>query len=81
MNDCGQIVGAHHPAQFFKPHAYLIADGTAVDLNSQIPPGSEWRLGVATAINDAGQIVGVGRHDGLQHAFLLEPAGTGAGCP
>ena len=81
MNDCGQIVGAHHPAQFFKPHAYLIADGTAVDLNSQIPSGSGWRLGIATAINDAGQIVGVGRHDGLQHAFLLEPAGPASGCP
>jgi len=81
MNDCGQIVGAHHPVQFFKPHAYLIADGTAVDLNSRIPSGSGWRLGVATAINDAGQIVGVGRHHGLQHAFLLEPAGAGAGCP
>jgi probable HAF family extracellular repeat protein len=81
MNDCAQIVGAHHPVQFFIPHAFLIAHGTAVDLNSQIPSGSGWRLGVATAINDAGEIVGVGRHHGRQHAFLLEPTGAGAGCP
>ena len=81
MNDCAQIVGAHHPEQFFKPHAFLISGGTAVDLNSQIPAGSGWRLGTATAINDAGEIVGVGRHNGLQHAFLLEPTETGAGCP
>lgn len=81
MNDCAQIVGAHHPVEFFKPHAFLIADGTGVDLNSRIPPGSGWRLGVATAVNDAGEIVGVGRHNGHQHAFLLEPTGSGAGCP
>ena len=81
MNNCGQIVGAHHPVEFFKPHAFLISGGTAVDLNSQIPAGSGWRLGVATAINDTGEIVGVGRHNGLQHAFLLEPTSAGAGCP
>ena len=38
MNDCGQIVGAHHPEEFFKPHAFLIASGVGIDLNSQIPP-------------------------------------------
>jgi probable HAF family extracellular repeat protein len=81
MNDCAQIVGAHHPVQFFRPHAFLISNGTGVDLNSQIPSGSGWRLGVATAINDAGEIAGVGRHNGHQHAFLLEPTGSGAGCP
>ena len=74
-------VGAHHPVQFFIPHAFLISNGTAVDVNSQIPSGSGWRLGVATAINDAGEIAGVGRHDGRQHAFLPEPTGAGAGCP
>jgi probable HAF family extracellular repeat protein len=81
MNDCAQIVGAHHPEQFFKPHAFLISDGTGVDLNSQIPAGSGWRLGVANAINDAGEIVGVGHHNGDRHAFLLEPTSAGAGCP
>jgi probable HAF family extracellular repeat protein len=81
MNDCAEIVGAHHPEQFFKPHAFLISDGAGVDLNSQIPAGSGWRLGVATAINDAGEIVGVGRHNGIQRAFLLEPTDAGAGCP
>ena len=81
MNDCGQIVGAHHPVVFFKPHAFLIANGVGVDLNSQIPAGSGWRLGTATAINDAGEIAGVGHHNGRQHAFLLVPTGSGAGCP
>ena len=80
MNDCAQIVGAHHPVQSFKPHAFVISGGTGVDLNSQIPSGSGWRLGVATAINDAGEIVGVGRHNGLQRAFLLEPTSPTAVC-
>ncbi len=79
MNDCGQIVGAHHPEEFFKPHAFLIANGVGVDLNSQIPAGSGWRLGTASAINDAGEIAGVGRHNGKQHAFLLVPSGPRGG--
>jgi len=58
----------------------VISGGTGVDLNSQIPSGSGWRLGVATAINDAGEIVGVGRHNGLQRAFLLEPTSPTAVC-
>ncbi len=81
MNDCAQIVGAHHPDVFFKPHAFLIANGVGVDLNSQIPAGSGWRLGTANAINDAGEIAGVGRHHGKRHAFLLVLAGPGPGCP
>jgi probable HAF family extracellular repeat protein len=81
MNDCGQIVGAHHPEVFFKPRAFLIANGVGVDLNSQIPAGSGWRLGTANAINDTGEIAGVGHHNGKRHAFLLVPTGAGAGCP
>ena len=70
-----QIVGAHHPDVFFKPHAFLIANGVGVDLNSQIPAGSGWRLGTANAINDAGEIAGVGRHHGKRHAFLATGPG------
>ena len=81
MNDCAQIVGAHHPEVFFKPHAFLIANGVGVDLNSQIPVGSGWRLGTANAINDVGEIAGVGHHNGRRRAFLLVPTGSGAGCP
>ena len=82
MNDCTQIVGSHLAGQpSFKPSAFLISGGVGVDLNSLIPAGSGWHLGVATGINDAGQIVGVGRHNGVQRAFLLEPTTVGGGCP
>jgi hypothetical protein len=43
------------------------------DLNNLIAPGSGWLLGAAYAINDRGQIVGVGTHNGQDRAFLLTP--------
>ena len=81
MNDCLQIVGAHHPEQFFKPHAFLISNGAGVELNTLIPSGSGWKLGTAHAINDHGEIAGVGRIGGAQHAFLLEPTTPQTACP
>jgi hypothetical protein len=44
-----------------------------IDLNTLISQGSGWELEWATGINDSGQIVGVGFHNGLQRAFLLTP--------
>lgn len=74
MNNCGDIVGAEHPVQFFKPSAFLISGGNAYDLNTLIPSSSGWHLGTAYGINDSGEIAGVGRHNGVQRAFLLVPA-------
>jgi probable HAF family extracellular repeat protein len=73
MNNCGDIVGAFHPVQFFKPSAFVITGGVGTDLNTLIPTGSGWHLGTATGINDSGEIAGIGRHNGVQHAFLLVP--------
>ena len=42
------------------------------DLNSLIAPGSGWTLEVATSINDRGEIVGWGDHNGVENAgFVL----------
>ncbi len=45
------------------------------NLNYMLEPlsGAGWDLDEATAINDFGQIVGRGTHDGVEHAFLLTP--------
>ncbi len=43
------------------------------DLNKLIPPGSGWVLVEADGVNDSGQIVGMGMHNGQEHAFLLTP--------
>lgn len=42
-----------------------------VDLNTRIDSRLGWELDAAAAINDAGQIVGSGRHHGKARAFLL----------
>ena len=63
---------------FSKWHAYIYADGVVTNLNSLIPAGSGLHLTCGTAINNAGQIVGMafdaqGRH----HAYLLTPLTPG----
>lgn len=47
--------------------------GTMTDLNTLIPACTNWRLEAARAINDQGQIVGAGQHEGQPRAFLATP--------
>ena len=49
------------------------ADAGWHDLNDLLVEPDDWYLGVATAINDAGQVVGIGTHHGLHRSFLLTP--------
>jgi hypothetical protein len=44
-----------------------------IDLNDSIDPSSGWTLAEAHAINDAGQIVGSGFHNGAMRAYLITP--------
>jgi probable HAF family extracellular repeat protein len=80
LNDSGQVVGDSYNASG-QPHAFVWQNGTMSDLNDLIPPGSGWVLGNATAINNAGQIVGVGSHNGQGRAFLLTPDSSGLPTP
>jgi uncharacterized protein (TIGR03437 family) len=54
-------------------HAIVYMNGTMYDLNRQLSNGTGWQLTAATAINNAGQIVGTGLIQQQQHAFLLTP--------
>jgi uncharacterized protein (TIGR03437 family) len=58
--------------------AFLYANGTMYDLNTLLTNGTGWSLAYATAINNAGQIIGtgifLGPNGAEQHAFLLTPA-------
>ena len=74
INDNGIIVG-----QNGNGHAFVYANGTMTDLNTlTVPIISGWTLQEATAINDTGQIVGVGVNPaGQPHAFLLNPVPAG----
>jgi probable HAF family extracellular repeat protein len=79
INDSGVIVGTMRagggPSNW---HAYVYVDGVATNLNSLIPAGSGLHLAFASAINNAGQIVGtaVGAQ-GRYHAYLLTPVAAG----
>ena len=54
-------------------HAFVYHAGRLSDLNALIPAHSGWALESAEGINDRGQIVGFGLHDGQRRAFLLTP--------
>jgi probable HAF family extracellular repeat protein len=75
INAGGTIVGFSVDAEFADQRAVAWIDGQLLDLNTLLPPGSDWHLEVATAVNDAGLMVGYGRRDGLagRRAFLLRP--------
>jgi uncharacterized protein (TIGR03437 family) len=53
--------------------AILSLNGSLYDLNSLVSNNSGWDFEYAYAINDAGQIVGAGFHNGVQTGFLLTP--------
>src|SRR3954471_5850066 len=71
VNRLGQVVG-NSTADDGDTHAFLWQSGTMADLNSLIPADSSWVLRDATAINEAGQLVGWGMNGGQQRAFLWQ---------
>jgi probable HAF family extracellular repeat protein len=78
INRAGDVVGyAALPAQRGNfPNAFLYTDATGmVNLNDRLHAAfrSGWEMRRANAINDAGQIVGYGQHDGRDRAFRLTP--------
>jgi probable HAF family extracellular repeat protein len=77
INDAGQIVGSSNaPGGVGVTHAFLAqwapGGGVMIDLNNLLPANSGWVLNEADAINNAGQIVGFGSHNGQKQVpFLL----------
>src|SRR5262249_53059709 len=72
INAKGYIVGISTTA-LGEYHAF-VSDGSVMqDLNALIPAGSGWILTVARDVNDSGQIVGVGVHNGLSRGYRLDP--------
>ena len=76
VNAAGQIVGTAGPEcePCAAPVAWLREPGGPLTaLSTLIPAGSGWTLQQADGINDRGQIVGAGLHNGSLHAYLLTP--------
>jgi probable HAF family extracellular repeat protein len=82
INSKGDIVGisgygTNVPVLGNGGRAFLYTAGTMYDLASLLSPGTNWKLKAAWAINDNGQIVGVGFNPAQQeHGFLLTPITT-----
>lgn len=51
----------------------VFRQGKIVDLNAAIDPVGGWMLEDVRGINDSGQIVGWGEHNGKKRGFLLTP--------
>jgi len=61
INNNGQIVGAN----------YLSQSGGRADLNDLLDPSQGWTIASAADINDAGQVVGQGTHDGVNPSYFV----------
>lgn len=78
INRSGQVVGTFSTDAMSHRHAFLYTDGAGMaDLNERIDPALGWELEDARSINDAGQIVGWGAHNGQRHAVRLAPVRGG----
>jgi probable HAF family extracellular repeat protein len=55
-------------------HGVVFSGGSVVDLTTLLPAGSGWTsIFEAPGINDAGQIVGWGTHNGVTRGFVMTP--------
>ncbi|BAY27000.1 hypothetical protein NIES2100_68200 [Calothrix sp. NIES-2100] len=85
INNLGQIVGTAQTGEFreypYLPsnlpeeiaHGFLWENGVMTDLNNLIPTTTSWEIISPWAINDLGQIAGVGVRNGQLRAFLMTP--------
>ncbi len=72
VSDSGKAVGVATTSAGAN-HAVLWQNGAVapIDLNSLLPANSDWILQEARSINNLGQVVGTGLHNGQSHAFEL----------
>jgi hypothetical protein len=77
VNDSGLIVGRWYEHSSGGANTQLYAflfdtnTGDFIDLNTLIDPASGWQMDEAVVINNQGQIIGWGTHDGATGYFEL----------
>jgi probable HAF family extracellular repeat protein len=72
INNRSQVVG--WDPSVLSGGAFIWKNGTRTELDTLLPPGSGWTGLIPADINDRGQIVGTGVHNGATRAFLLSPS-------
>ncbi len=75
INSSGLVVGGALTVDDEHHHAFVYANGLMHDLNKCIDANG-WELIHALGINDRGQIVAIGHHDGNDRIVLLTPRGS-----
>jgi probable HAF family extracellular repeat protein len=80
MNDNGVVVGYGDESDSSEAAWVWTAGGGMVDLNTLTSGAGDWFMEEATAVNNAGQIVGIAVNSITQqvHAFLLTPTALAA---
>jgi probable HAF family extracellular repeat protein len=73
INNYDWVVGWAEQTPGGGPRAFVHDTTRMIDLNTVLWNGNGWLLREAFAINDAGQIVGQGLHNGQTRAFFLQP--------
>ena len=75
FSNTGQIVGYLHDDSTANRYAcrYDLNTHTLVNLDATVGSAAGWKLDYATTINDAGQIIGQGQHNGKSRTYLLTP--------
>jgi len=68
INDSGVLIATGLCSNGHQ-HAYTTHSGVLADLGGPYNGDSN-----ANGINDAGQVVGVGKHNGVEHGYLFTPA-------
>src|SRR6266542_2426362 len=72
VNNLTQVAGSSANGGHAGMHAFLWQNGRLINLNSLVPENSGWELQEARGINDNGQIVGWGSHNGQERSFLYD---------
>jgi probable HAF family extracellular repeat protein len=70
INTNGRVVGQSITATGSSAFFWSATAGM-IDLNNLLPKNSGWQVSLASGINDAGQVVGFGLHNGQPRAYLM----------
>jgi probable HAF family extracellular repeat protein len=73
VNELGEAAGNSSATATGPQRPFLWTGARLVPLSTLLPGGSGWTLTRVSSLNDLGELVGTGIHDGRATAFLLSP--------